>query len=218
VLRQFGVVESALVFLMVWAMGLNTACGHTLYVFAAGEGNTIKGQVYLPGGTGVPDADIRLTTADGKVVATTKSDAEGRFTLKAPFRSDFNVVAMTADGHQARWNISADELAELPSPSDSSTGKPEGNAANVPEDSHLPTPGSSGSRSQHETPTTHTAAPLADLKSEMSGLKAQVVKLREEWQEFRSATQLRDVLGGVGYILGITGIAFYLLARKRDRS
>jgi len=207
-----------LVSIACWAMSLEKASAHTLYVFASGDGSSIKGRVYLPGGTGVPDAEIRLTTSEGKVVATTKSDAEGNFTLQAPFRSDFSVVAMTADGHQAHWAISADELAELPLPPNLSTGESEANSSEVSADSHPAPSGSSNSHSREDTPTTGTAVPLADLKSEMNMLKAQVVKLREEWQEFRSATQLRDVLGGLGYILGITGIAFYILARKRDRS
>ena len=218
VLRQCFTVKWALLLSMAcWALSPGKATAHTLYLFASGEGKSIKGQVFLPGGTGVPDAEISLTTPDGKIVAKTKSDAEGKFTLDAPFRSDFKVVAITADGHQAQWNVSAAELAELPGPPSSASGKPEGNSSDVADHSPPTTPVSSGSHSQQESPATGIAAPLADLRSEMNTLKAQLVKLREEWQEFRATTQLRDVLGGLGYILGITGIAFYILARKRER-
>jgi nickel transport protein len=39
--------------------------------------------------------------------------------------------------------------------------------------------------------------------------------LHEELRAYEDRTRLRDLLGGVGYILGVAGIAFYLLACRR---
>ena len=39
--------------------------------------------------------------------------------------------------------------------------------------------------------------------------------LRRELQEWRNQERLRDILGGIGYLLGMCGIAFYFLGTRR---
>jgi len=54
------------------------------------------------------------------------------------------------------------------------------------------------------------SAAVARLAEEVSRLTAEV-------QTMRQTTRLRDILGGVGYLVGIAGIAAYLSARKRRK-
>ena len=52
--------------------------------------------------------------------------------------------------------------------------------------------------------------------SELEALRTQIVELRQQFDEHGQRTRMQDVLGAVGYILGIAGVAFYFLAlRKR---
>ena len=39
--------------------------------------------------------------------------------------------------------------------------------------------------------------------------------LREKMEEYEHRLQLRDILGGIGYIIGITGAVFYILGARR---
>jgi len=42
--------------------------------------------------------------------------------------------------------------------------------------------------------------------------------LARELKEFKEEVRFRDVLGGIGYIVGLAGLAFYFLGvRRRDR-
>ena len=38
--------------------------------------------------------------------------------------------------------------------------------------------------------------------------------LREQLDAFQDAIRFRDILGGLGWIIGVTGIACYLIARR----
>ena len=53
----------------------------------------------------------------------------------------------------------------------------------------------------------------------MESLRAEIVELRREFADYRNSTRLRDVLGGIGYILGLAGLAFYFLGvRRKERA
>ena len=43
----------------------------------------------------------------------------------------------------------------------------------------------------------------------------QLAGLRADLDRYKNELRLRDVLGGVGYILGIMGIVFYFLGVRR---
>jgi len=49
-------------------------------------------------------------------------------------------------------------------------------------------------------------------------IRADLASLREQLHGYEQKTRLRDVLGGIGYILGIAGIAFYLLGLRRRQA
>ena len=68
-IRLYGALIAALI---VWAPILIAAAG------------TITGQIRDRSGAVIPDADVVLMTADRTTVATTRSDAEGKFRLTAP--------------------------------------------------------------------------------------------------------------------------------------
>lgn len=64
-----------------------------------------------------------------------------------------------------------------------------------------------------------TAAPTApdpDLSALVRAAVArEVAPLRAQIDTWEAETRWRDVLGGIGYIFGLFGVAFYLLARRR---
>ena len=62
--------------------------------------------------------------------------------------------------------------------------------------------------------STKTSAESGNAQTVLAELSA----LRDEFQQYRQQTQLRDILGGIGYILGVAGIAFYLLGLRQKRS
>lgn len=65
------------------------------------------------------------------------------------------------------------------------------------------------------------AAQLSESLPPGGGLEAihnRLIRLQQRLDEYEQKIRLRDVLGGIGYIVGIAGIAFYFLGVRRRRA
>lgn len=197
-----------------------TAFAHSLYLFAAADGEKINGRVYLRGGTGVPDVIVKVYAEAKEAVGQVTTDSEGRFSFSAPYRCDYLLRAVMEDGHQAEALIHADELpATLPALPDQQTQA----AVARPTESQTAgqTPGSAVSPADHPAKVSQSTSAAQStgtndesVRQEVASLRSQVIQLREDLKQLQTATGLRDILGGVGYILGLTGITFYFLAKR----
>lgn len=197
-----------------------TAFAHSLYLFAAADGEKINGRVYLRGGTGVPDVIVKAYAEAKEAVGQVTTDSEGRFSFSAPYRCDYLLRAVMEDGHQAEAVIHASELpATLPP----FPGQQTPTAVARPTESQTEgqTPWSTVSPADHPAKVSQSTSAAQStgtndesVRQEVASLRSQVIQLREDLKQLQTATGLRDILGGMGYILGLTGITFYFLAKR----
>ncbi len=200
--------------LVILAVVLATPCpkaalAHKVVVFATCTGKTIEGEVYFHGGTAARNVKVTLAGPEGQVLGETKTDDEGKFTFPVHFRCDHKVIADAGGGHGAEYTVRADELPESLPP-------PEGGdqpGGTQPERAEPTAP----------APTLHapTSSPgQENFEVKMEAIAHQLAALRSEFTKYRNELRLRDVLGGIGYILGIMGVVFYFLGvrRKEKRS
>lgn len=176
---------------------------HKLKAFAFAEGATIRGSVYFSGNVAAEGARIQVFDPSGGLLAETRSDSDGHFIITARLRIDHRIVADLGDGHGAEYLVHAAELpptlvAGPPTSAVSGVGEPAGTA-------NQPAP---GTRAMGPS-----AAELEDLIERT--VARQVGPLREQLDAFEGRIRWHDVLGGLGYILGVTGIACYLIARRK---
>jgi nickel transport protein len=176
-----------------------TAWAHKLNVFAHVEGHAIRGNAYFPGNVPAQGAQVTAVAPDGRELGRTTSDREGKFVLEARVRSDTKIVAVTEDGHGAEYILRAAELPE---------DLPAGEEGDRP---HLSEPVPS-------LPPAQPAITDGELLGEMQALRGQVVELRGQVYDYEQRLRFRDVLGGLGYILGVAGVACYLLSLNRPRA
>jgi nickel transport protein len=71
------------------------------------------------------------------------------------------------------------------------------------------------------TPQVSTNTATSSTASEISQLVAKAVRkeiqpLRKEIASYKEKNDLQSILGGIGYILGLSGIAFYMAARRKE--
>jgi nickel transport protein len=171
-----------------------SASAHKLFVFAQVEGGVIHGRAYFPGDVPARRSEVIARDASGRELGRTTTDDDGKFTFTTREHVDYYLVAQTADGHGGQYTIHASELPD---------SLPAGTA-----------------QSSTAVQAVSPAAP-ADEKNASAPLEAQVAELRKQIQELRQQIyesdehlHFRDILGGIGFILGLAGVAFYMSARR----
>jgi len=195
-------LRAALLLALTMASGASHA--HLLRVFAAVEGGRIEGYAYFAGGGRAAGARVSVAAGDGRLLAQLQPDADGAFAYAASVRQDYLVVADTGDGHRAQWRISAGEFG---------SGFGGGRLAEAP-------PEAPDRRGPAVAGTSSGAVVPVDAALEAAVERAvarQVRPLREALELERARARLHDVLGGIGYIVGVAGLALWWRARRDGR-
>jgi nickel transport protein len=174
------------------------ALAHKLNIFAEAKGDSIVGRVYFPGDVPARQTDVIARGRTGHELARTKTDDQGNFSFPATVKTDYQLTAETADGHSASYPLSA---AELPDslPADTSVAATQSHPSDKPAD-------------VRDAAINGTApSPLID---QIVALQKQIQALRIQIDDSEQRFRFRDMLGGIGYILGLAGLGFYFKARQ----
>lgn len=196
----------ALIVAALTALAASPAHAHKLKVFATAVGERIEGTVYFVGGGPARGARILVESADGKLIEALNADATGAFTITAKVRMDHVIVTDSADGHSARTIIPASVLPAglpLPPPGMGASAVDAGDST-----AQAPAPSQAG-----------TAGNGAGMEASIAQAVAQqVAPLREQLSAYEDQVRLHDVLGGLGYILGLAGLFVWMRARRQPGS
>ncbi|MFP4058222.1 MAG: carboxypeptidase-like regulatory domain-containing protein [Candidatus Brocadiia bacterium] len=183
------------------------AQGHKLTVFATAEGRIIRGRVYYSLSQPAAGADIRVTGPEGELLWSGEADDDGEFQFRASRRCDHTITAESADGHRDACTIQARDLApKMGDPPQSPSPTPQ--ARETPEPEARP---QGEAMAQDEALDDDLAAAIEQA------VARQVRPLRQQLEAHDQRRRLHDILGGLGYIAGLTGIVFYFLGVRRRR-
>jgi nickel transport protein len=178
------------------------ALAHKLKAFATVEGPQVSGYAYFAPGGRAQDSNVKVTLPDGSVVATMTTDDTGSFHFTPTVRADYTILVDAGDGHEATYRIAASELSD-------STAS----ANTVPIPAPVATP-----------PVVTVCQPAgsppsaAEIRAMVElGIAHQVRPLREQIDAWQEKVWLHDVLGGLGYIIGLAGLAYGLSEGRRSR-
>ncbi len=178
---------------------------HQLRCFAAAEGATVSGYAWLGSGARAKRVSFQALAGDGTVLARGETDENGEFSFQASCRCDHMIEIRTPDGHLATFRVTAAELpSALPSRGAQAGALPSG----APRSAAGPTP-------SHEAADAPGTGGLEATVAE--AVSRQITPLRRDVQELTHRRRLQDILGGVGYLLGLAGIAFYFLGSRQRR-
>jgi nickel transport protein len=184
---------------------LQEAEAHRVTVFAWVEGDMVHTQSKFSGGRKAQNAPIQVYDHQGNLQIEGKTDAQGQFTFKAPGKMDLKIVLAAGAGHRAEYSVSAAEFG------DTVTAK----SAPVTE---MPTSEVDQTRvaTAQALPQTSTNLSRAELQQIVEATidkKLQpVIHMLTEAQT--AGPTFQDIIGGIGYIFGLVGVAMYFRYRK----
>lgn len=182
------------------------AFAHKLKVFATAMGAQIDGSVYFVGSGPAPGARITIETANGRPPVTLQAGPDGKFNFFATTRSDHLIRVDTGDGHSAEISIAADDLpTSLPSP--------DGAPAPAASMSLIPSAAAAPASPAAAVTLVSGGPAMEDLVAK--AVAQQIRPLREEINAYEDQVRLRDVAGGIGYIVGLAGLTLWLRDRRR---
>lgn len=184
---------------IVWLGAAAPAEAHKVRLFAAAEGALVSGYGYFSGGDRA-QAVVVTAEAGGAMVYSGVTGDDGTFSFTATQRADHLIKLDAGDGHAASFTLRAAELPEsLPGPAASNSVAAPPPVAPV------------------KTASPATAMDdvrLAELVER--AVARQVRPLREQLDAYEQTTRWRDAAGGIGFIVGLAGLAYGVTARKRE--
>ena len=210
--RSLRVLFQTAAFLAVWAFWAAPAPAHKVIVFAYVQDDTVYVESKFSGGRKVKQGEVTVLDANGAVLFTGKTDDKGNFSFQPKKAEDLTIRINAGMGHMGEWAVSASELADIAAtgPPAQAAPSPTKEAQNAP----APPPGAQPAA---------TPAPAAMDPAVMEAVVAKAVKreikpvLDMLVEAQTKDASFKDIMGGIGYILGLFGVAAYMAARNRDK-
>ena len=191
-----------------------TAEAHEVNVFASVDGRSIKGQAKMMGGSPIKSAPVTAFAPSGDVLAETVTDDSGNFTFPLEFRCDHRIEVDAGLGHLGHCTVEAAELpTDLPPRGLQSERAAPASAQGKSEPAH-------SSEDAHSHPHSH-AASSHDHESPEDPLEAidrQLQALRRDLDQYQARLRIQDIVGAVGYILGLMGLTYYLAVKRKEKA
>ena len=197
--------------LVLAALSSAGAGAHRVNVFAWSEGEAVEVEAKFNKSGPAKGAKLTVTDLDNgrDLAAGTTSDA-GKWTFRLPAdyrtRQGIRITVNAGEGHVAHWDMAAEDLPS------SARGKPAVAAADAAPAaaSHV------AASSPAEAPAALPGISREELESAVaSAVSAQIAPLKRDIAELRNPDpSLRDIVGGLGWIIGLAGAAALGFSRR----
>lgn len=172
----------------------SSALAHRATIFAWVEGDTVLTESKFSGGKRVVNSEVLVFNGKGEEVLRGKTNERGEFSFKIPEMTDLKIVIEAGMGHRAEWLIPEAELR--------------GDVDVTPGSMETMEPSPPGSVLFSGEEVKQIVEDSLDMK-----LRPIVRRLAEMEEKGPSVT---EILGGIGYIFGLMGIALYFKSRGRN--
>jgi nickel transport protein len=165
---------------------------HKVIIFAWVEGDTVFTESKFSDGKKAINSQVLVFDKEGTQLLEGKTNNKGEFSFRIPKLTDLRIVLNAGMGHKAEWRIPESEIKEAGGVSDEKrAGK-----SSRPIDAAL---------SKQE---------IKDLIEESLDRKLRpIMKMMAEAQS--KGSSVTEIVGGIGYIFGILGVALYFRNRGK---
>lgn len=164
------------------------AFAHKVTIFAWVEGDTIYTQSKFSKGRKAKGALVTVFDMEGNRLLEGTTDEKGEYSFKIPKKTGLKVVLKASMGHMAEWKIPVEEIAAAQS-------------------SQNKTPEAGG-------PSCFQREEIRRLIDESLDQKLDpIISMLADSQD--RGPGISEVIGGIGYIFGLVGVALYFANRRK---
>jgi len=181
------------------------AChAHKVNIFAYVDGDTIVTDSGYSRTKRVYDGMVEVyDAASGRLLLSGPTDTDGKFSFAIPAEAregkmDLRLLLKAGSGHQADWVVKYGEYGEAAAAS-APAAPAEESAASAPDGATATGPVMGGASA---------AEVQAIVRRELEPVKTMLAELSQP------GPSVTEIVGGIGYILGLFGIAAYMKSRK----
>jgi nickel transport protein len=181
---------------------------HKVSIFAWVEGDMVYTQSKFFGGKNLKNAHVEVFDASGNRLIESETNEIGEFSFRAPLKAEMKIVVSAGMGHQAVWYVKKTDF-------DGIQQDPLNDSKLSADVSHAPP-----AAARDAIPSAPDAALSVDsdeiriiVEKALDKKMAPVLKMISELRE--RAPSMSDILGGIGYIIGLVGLAAYVSSRKK---
>ena len=187
-------------------VALPAAHAHKVTVFAWAEGDRVFTESKFSGGKRVKAGKVEVFDSSNNLLLEGRTDENGAFAFKAPSITDLKIVLTAGMGHQNSWQLSAAEL---------------GGAEPNPVATHATLSDPAGLERGEEAVSAAAGTGLTAREIEAI-VSRQLDRKIKPLTRMLAASQekgpsMSEIIGGIGYILGLVGLGAYVRYRKERR-
>ncbi|GAB5047430.1 hypothetical protein [Thermodesulfovibrio sp. TK110] len=173
----------------------NDSYAHKVSAYAYREGDKIIGECYFVDGSPCKNSKVEVYDSRGKKITETTTDEKGRFNFKTSETGELKIVIPAGEGHRAEYTLEAVKKPEKKEVKKQETVK-ETQKHELPQ----------GSINREEIKQIIDEA----MDAKLQGLRSELMDLRKQMDKI----SIRDIIGGIGYILGVWGIIMFIKRKK----
>ena len=198
------------VFVMALMVPSLSAHAHKVVASAYAGGSIVEGEIGFSNGKMAANIQVGVYDDNGNRLGETKTDEDGFFTF-SPTRPVTHIFrANLGAGHVAEAILKPDELPDTaiatPFAAPSERSAPAGPVISKAVE---PTAGQPGRQTEADLDRQRTLIAEA--------VRGELRPLRREIAAYKEKNDFQTILGGLGYIVGIFGLWFFVAARRQKK-
>ncbi|ADL12317.1 hypothetical protein [Acetohalobium arabaticum] len=185
------------------------AYAHRVISYSYVEGDSVVVEGAFDDGSPTKKAKVKVYNSSGKVINKGKTNAQGIYKFEVSKKDDLKIVLEAGMGHKAESNIKQEDLPEVANSSTQQQTKDNSKQSSIQESTT--TTGISEDKLRSLIREELSKELSEKLPQEIAPIKRSLIQLKN-----KKGPGVTEILGGIGYIFGLMGIAFYFKAKRSE--
>lgn len=187
------ILLSLLAVTVILILKSSPAIAHKINIFAWAEGQTVFTESYFTGGKLIEGGLVEVFDPAGHKLLEGRTDQKGEFSFRLPQKTDLLLVLTASMGHRSDFTLKVEKAIEV-------------NQA-----------GETGDTGIEKSPDTVTVdmRQLRAIIEETIDLRLKPIYRSLADAKRREGPSLTNIIGGIGFIIGIMGLILFVRSRKK---